>query len=153
MLFRSKGAGKLIQKTLGQGLGLPHDGFAIFQDYVTHLEYIRPCRELVEKGLYVELGGYQCHAFLDWRFVNSDEWGMVNGVLNGAGVPSLQAKFDEMFAPKAHPEQRRREEGISEKEEVKRKRSAKKPVQEKAAKKKAARKTKKPATKKISSRK
>jgi GH35 family endo-1,4-beta-xylanase len=148
-----KTAGKLIQKTLGQGLGLPLDGYAIFQDCVTHLEYIRPCRELMEKGLYVELGGYQCHVFLDWRFVNSDEWRMVNGALNGAGVPSLQAKFDEMFATKAHPEQRRREEGISEKEEVKRKRSAKKPVPEKAAKKKAARKTKKPATKKISSRK
>ncbi len=46
----------------------------IFRDYVTHLEYIRSCRELVEKGLFVLLGAYQCHVFLDWRFVSGEQW-------------------------------------------------------------------------------
>jgi hypothetical protein len=87
---------------------------------VTHLEYIRSCRELAEKGLYVELGGYQCHAFLDWKFVNSSEWGIVNSALNGAGVESVQAKWEEMFAVKARPVQRRREEVISGKGKVSR---------------------------------
>ncbi len=127
--YMDKAAGELVQKTLAEGLSLPRDGFAIFRDYVTHLEYIRPCRELVEKGLYVELGGYQCHVYMDWRFVDSREWGMVNGALNGAGAPSMQAVYEEMFAVKA-------EEAKGEKKEVK-KRAAKKPVTKGAAAKKA----------------
>jgi len=68
-----KVAGRLVQKSLGQGLGLPDEGYVIFKDYVTGLEYIRSCRELMEKGLYVELGGYQCHVFMDFRFVTTDD--------------------------------------------------------------------------------
>jgi hypothetical protein len=49
----------------------------------------------------VELSGYQCHVFLDWRFVNGDQWGEVYRALGGAGIPSVQAKFDEFFAPKS----------------------------------------------------
>jgi glycosidase len=98
--FMDKTTGQLVQKTLSEGLALPAEGYAIFRDYVTHLEYIRPCRDLTERGLYVELGAYQCHAFLDWRFVNSDEWGKVCEALGGAGVESMQAKYDEMFAPR-----------------------------------------------------
>ncbi len=143
--FMDKSAGNLVQKTLGEGLGLLHDGYVIFHDCVTHLEYIRPCRELVEKGLYVELGAYQCHVFMDWRFVTAEagRWTEVFRALNGAGVPSVQTKFDEMFAPKV--------EMISEKEEVKRKRSTRKPVEGKVAKKKTARKPTIPASKKGSS--
>ena len=100
--FMDKAAGKLVQKTLGDGLGLPIglSDYVTFRDYVTNLEYIRPCRELVEKGLYVELGAYQCHVFLDFRFVSGEQWKAVCEALNGAGVPSVQGKFDEMFAPK-----------------------------------------------------
>ena len=93
-----KSSGKLTQKSLGVGLGLPREGYAIFKDYVTHLEYIRPNRELLEKGLYLELGAYQCHAFLDWRFVEGEEWQTINDMLNGAGVESLEAKRNEIFA-------------------------------------------------------
>jgi len=97
-----KAAGKLVQKTLGDGLGLPIglSDYVTFRDYVTNLEYIRSCRELVERGLYVELGAYQCHVFLDFRFASGEQWKAVCEALNGAGVPSVQGKFDEMFAPK-----------------------------------------------------
>ena len=98
--YLDKGSGKLIQKSLGEGLGLPYQGFVIFKDYVTHLEYIRSCSELWEKGLYVELHAYQHHAFMDFRFVESSEWETVNNTLNGAGVQSTQAKFDELFVTK-----------------------------------------------------
>jgi hypothetical protein len=50
--------------------------------------------------MFVQLGAYQHHAFLDWRLVEGGEWEMVNGVLNGAGVPSMQAKWEEMFQGK-----------------------------------------------------
>jgi glycosidase len=92
-----KGSGELRQKSLAEGLGLPYDGFVIFKDYVTHLEYIRSCEELWDKGLYVELSAYQHHAFLDWRFVEDGRWKMVNDALNGTGAESIQAKWDEIF--------------------------------------------------------
>jgi GH35 family endo-1,4-beta-xylanase len=95
-----KARGKLNQKTLSEALSLPKDAYVIFKDYVTGLEYIRSCQELKDKGLFVELGGYQCHVFLDWQFVNGEQWQVVCESLNGAGVPSAYGKFDEMFAVK-----------------------------------------------------
>ena len=95
-----KDSGRLDRKSLGEGLVLPADGYAIFKDYVNHLEYIRPNRELIEKGLYLELGAYQSHAFLDWRFVEGNEWKSVNDSLNGAGVESVQAEREKMFTVK-----------------------------------------------------
>ena len=106
--FMDKAADRLVQKLLGQGLGLPGEGYVIFKDYVSGLEYIRSCRELVEKGLYVDLKAYQCHVFMDWRFVSGEQpalnepngWKAVCESLNGAGTPSMQGKYDEMFAPR-----------------------------------------------------
>ncbi len=142
--YMDKGSGSLMQQTLGQGLGLPTDplDFAIFKDYVTGQEYIRSCREIHAQGLYVHLHAYQCHAFLDWRLVHGVQWQAVHDALNGAGTPSVQAKFDEMFAPK--PE----EATPKTPEKPARKRAAKKSTAEKpaAAKKPAA--EKKPAARK-----
>jgi hypothetical protein len=81
-------------------LGLPFEGFVIFKDYVTYLEYIRSCEELWGKGLYVELQAYQHHVFMDWRFVEDPRWGEVHAALNGAGVESMQARWEEMFGVK-----------------------------------------------------
>jgi hypothetical protein len=85
---------------LAEALHLPIESHAIFKDTVSGLEYIRSCRELTEKGLYVELGGYQCHVFLDWRFVSGEPWEKVNRTLAGAGAASIQGMYDEMFTPK-----------------------------------------------------
>jgi hypothetical protein len=95
-----KGSGQLVQKTLGEALGLPREGFAIFRDATSHLEFIRPCAELWDNGMYAELGAYQCHVFMDWWFVNGEQWNAVYQSLNGAGVDSVQARFEEMFAAK-----------------------------------------------------
>jgi hypothetical protein len=100
--YMDKLKGELIQKTLADGLNLPAgaNDYVTFRDYVTHLEYIRPCRELVEKGLFVQLGSYQCHVFLEWSIVSGGKWKNVCEALNGAGVQSIQAKYDEVFSPK-----------------------------------------------------
>ncbi|MCL4531480.1 MAG: hypothetical protein M1282_19010, partial [Chloroflexi bacterium] len=98
--YLDKGSGDLRQKSLAEGLGLPFEGFMIFKDYVSHVEHIRSCEELRSKGLYIELGAYQHHVFLDWRFVDSDEWKAVKDSLNGAGVESMQSKYDEIFGEK-----------------------------------------------------
>jgi len=96
--FMNKVTGRLTQRQLAQGLELPKSGYAIFKDYAGGLEYIRPCQELTEQGLFALLGGYQCQVFLDWRFVDGPEWKAVHDALNGTGVDSIQAKYDELFA-------------------------------------------------------
>jgi glycosidase len=120
-----KASGDLRQRSLAEGLDLPFDGYVIFKDYVTHLEYIRSCSELWERGLFVQLSAYQHHAFLDWRIVIGDEWRMVNEALNGAGVESVQGKWEEMFGVK--------EEVVEEK--------VKKPAKKRATKKAGDKKT------------
>jgi glycosidase len=127
--YMDKASGNLVQKMLGEGLALPHDGYAVFTDYVTRLEYIRPCRELMEKGMFVLLSPYQCQVFLDWRFVDGEQWKSVYTALNGAGVPSMQAKFDEMFVVK---EELKSEQGKGKKKTAAKKRVTRKPVEKKA---------------------
>ncbi|HEX6271011.1 MAG TPA: alpha-amylase family glycosyl hydrolase [Anaerolineales bacterium] len=133
--YLDKATGDLRQKSLAEGLSLPFEGYVIFKDYVTHLEYIRSCEELWEKGLYIELHAYQHHAFLDWRFEDDEKWRDIYVALNGAGVESMQAKWEEMFGTK--------DEGEPVKdEEVK----VKKPRKKAGAKK--VEESKKPSTKK-----
>src|SRR6266540_2773278 len=137
--YLDKNTGDLRQKSLAEGLGLPFEGYVIFKDYVTHLEYIRVCEEFWQKGMYIELHAYQHHVFMDWRFVDDERWQTIHDALNGAGVESMQAKWDEMFGEK-------KEEVV---EEVKVKKARKKAVMKKALKKSALAKkvpAKKPAT-------
>lgn len=96
--FIDKLSGKLLRKNLAEGMGLPRVGHVIFKDYVTQLEYIRSCRDLWDKGLYVNLGAYQCHAFMDFRFVGDSEWEIICDRLSGTGVPSMQDQWKELFS-------------------------------------------------------
>jgi hypothetical protein len=98
--YLNKNTGDLRQKSVAEGLSLPFEGYAIFKDYVTHLEYIRSCEELWQKGMYLDLHAYQHHVFMDWRFVEDSNWELVTSALNGAGVESMQAKWEEMFGEK-----------------------------------------------------
>ncbi len=95
-----KASGKLQQKNLAEGLVIPAGSYAIFKDYVTGLEYIRSGQELTEKGIFLDLGEYQCHVFMDWRFVTGDHWKVVFESLHGAGTQSINGKFDEINKPK-----------------------------------------------------
>ncbi len=95
----------LIQKDLGEGLGLNRDDgyFTIFRDHVSGLEYIRHSRELCEKGLYVELGAFKYHVFIDFREVQDNQWrhyAQIAQDLNGRGVPSIEESIREkIFQP------------------------------------------------------
>lgn len=97
--YIDKASGNTLRKNIAEGLDLPQTGYAIFKDYVSHLEYIRSCSEIREKGMYFELGAYQCHALMDWRFVEGNGWKAVCDRLNGAGVPSMQARWMELVHP------------------------------------------------------
>jgi hypothetical protein len=93
---------KLVQKNLGEGLGLHADEayFCIFRDHVTGLEYIRNSKELCDKGLYVELGAYKYHVFVDFREVRDNQWqqyAQIANYLNGRGVPHVEDILKEIL--------------------------------------------------------
>lgn len=141
--FMDKGSGEMRQRTLGQGLAL-HGGeqdYVIFRDIPTGLEYIRPSRELVENGLYVELGAYKTHAFMDFREVQDvdGKWKAVTEALNGAGYWSVQARKDELFPVKV-------EQALPEKPKKARRPSTKKSAAEKKPASKAPRRPAKKRT-------
>jgi hypothetical protein len=97
----------LVQRTLGEGLGLrpDEDTYYVFRDSLTNLEYIREGRELWERGLHVELDAYKCHVFLDWREVRDDQryrYRQLAAYLNGRGVPSVAEALQELFLRPVH---------------------------------------------------
>jgi hypothetical protein len=96
--YIDKSSGKTKRRNIAEGLGLPRVGHVIFKDYVTQLEYIRSCKEIWDKGMYIALGAYQCHAFMDWRFVGDSEWKVICDQLNGAGVQSMQDEWRKHFS-------------------------------------------------------
>jgi hypothetical protein len=88
------GARTLGQRTLSEAFSVSGDGvqFLAARDTVTGLEHLYSGRELAEKGMRVELGGYQCHVFLDWKHMYDDAnhpWRELHQHLGGRGVPSL----------------------------------------------------------------
>ena len=108
--YLDKTTGDLRQKSLAEALGLPFEGHVIIKDYVTHLEYVRSCEDLWQKGMYLELHAYQHHVFMDWRFVDDEKWQSIHDTLSGAGVESMQAKWDEMFGEKEEEREKEEEE-------------------------------------------
>lgn len=97
----------LAQKSLGEGLGLHADEthFCIFRDHVSGLEFIRSSQELFHTGLYVELGAYKYHVFLDFREVQDNEWHQyahLTAYLNGRGVPSIEEALKEVMLQPVH---------------------------------------------------
>ena len=95
------------QKTLGEGLGLPHQEncFVVFREHISGLEFIRSCQDIHQNGLYVELRAYQTQVFLDFRFVYDDEWhhyAQLHQYLNGRGVPSIEETLQEILLKPIH---------------------------------------------------
>ena len=107
--YLDKNTGDLRQKTLAEALGLPFEGYVILKDYVTHQEYIRSCEDLWQTGMYMELHAYQHHVFMDWRFVDDEKWKPIHDALNGAGVESMQAKWEELYGTKEEGEGKKAE--------------------------------------------
>ena len=97
----------LIQKRLGEGLGLEDDenSWTILRDHISGLEYLRNNRELHEKGLYLELDAYKVQVYTQIRQVHDNEWRQyahLSGYLNGRGVPSIDEALKEIFLRPIH---------------------------------------------------
>ncbi len=87
--------GGLIQRTLAEALEIPTGGddYLIVRDAASALEHIYPCQDLVRQGLYLELGAYALHVFVDFRQVTDDasqQYRRLAGLLGGRGVPSIE---------------------------------------------------------------
>lgn len=88
------------QQKLGEALLLTNkaDKFVIFKDYKTNLEFIRRSTEIYERGMYLILGAYQYHIFMDFYEVEDTldkNYSKVSEYLNGAGTISINdAIFD-----------------------------------------------------------
>jgi glycosidase len=95
------GSSALVQKSLGEALEFNGDGrhYYSFKDFATGLCYLRNGRDLCDQGLYVEMGGYEYHAFLDFKEIRDDEfgtWGALCYKLNGAGVGSIEEEVKQV---------------------------------------------------------
>lgn len=86
--------GRIVSKTLAESLGLRRDEniFYIFRDTKDGLEYIRHSRQLCDEGLFVHLGGYQYHVFLDFREVQDHDgsYAELAWDLQGRGVANIE---------------------------------------------------------------
>jgi len=107
LLKSESGEHMLVQKRLGEGLGLADDGnsYCIFRDPINSLEYIRNNKELYEKGLYIELEAYKCQVFTSFREVQDNEWHQYANLaayLNGRGVPNIDEALKEVFLQPVH---------------------------------------------------
>ena len=86
-------------ETLSHALGLEGDTeeaplplFLSCRDLIANREHLFDPREIKGAGLLLELGGYACHVFLDFRPILDDEdgrWQTLARTLGGRGVPSL----------------------------------------------------------------
>ncbi|MHB8627252.1 MAG: alpha-amylase family glycosyl hydrolase [Aggregatilineales bacterium] len=92
----------LVQRSLGEGLGLRSDEnqFVIFRDERAGVQYLRNAKAICEQGLYIELGAYQYHVFLDFRVVMDDaahQYKHLASQLDGRGVPSISEALQEIL--------------------------------------------------------
>jgi glycosidase len=87
--------------TLGESLELHHEseGYCLFHDQISGLEYIRSLAELQQRGLYLELGAYQRHVFSQFRQVEADErpYRELADLVGYRGVPSLDEAIQELL--------------------------------------------------------
>ncbi|MBI9043257.1 MAG: alpha-amylase [Anaerolineaceae bacterium] len=86
--------------SLGDSLGLQlaENSFIIFKDIIANLEYIREAEDF-EHGLFVDLGAYKSHVFIDFRELQDDEHNTLKRLtktLNGRGVSNMDTAQHEM---------------------------------------------------------
>jgi glycosidase len=99
--------GKIIQKSLSEGLGLSGDPntYTIFRDHISGLEFIRHNKEIAERGIFSDLHAYKYHVFLDFKQVKPTKikpYDQLHDMLNGGGVPSMSEAVLELSLQTVH---------------------------------------------------
>ena len=99
--FLEKQTGRLQQKSLADGLRLPHDGTTIiaYRDKILGLEYLRRASAFRDQGLTLDLRGYQHVVLLNWRELrpsSSEPWDRLCDALHGSGVHSVDEALSQL---------------------------------------------------------
>ena len=100
-----KGSGEMRQTPLHDGLAVPFDHALIlaYRDIASGLEYLRRASDLHQRGMALELRGYQTVVLLHWREFRSSEeypWDALCDALGGRGVHSVdEALLKLKFGP------------------------------------------------------
>lgn len=99
--------GRIIRKSLAEGLGLSHDDntFCIFRDVVSGLEHIHRNRALIDDGLWTDLQAFKYHVFLDFREVQPSHtrpYDRLERVLQGRGVLSIEEELADLRLQPIH---------------------------------------------------
>jgi glycosidase len=89
-----EGETELVRKSLAEALGFNAGDrtYYAFRDSITGFEYLRSGKELCFEGLQVELSGYECRVYLDFREIIDDEygcWGRLCHELRGGPAENL----------------------------------------------------------------
>ncbi|MFL5684923.1 MAG: alpha-amylase family glycosyl hydrolase [Chloroflexota bacterium] len=103
----ASGAKRLVRRSLAEGLALPDDPamFVTFRDARTGLAYLRSCRDIHERGLWLTLDAYQGHVFWEFREVRdgvSGQWRRLAERLGQRGVASLEDALVELQLEPVH---------------------------------------------------
>lgn len=105
---RKSGHNKRIEQLpIDKALFLPADreAFIIFRDQVTRLQYLRPLSELLDRGFFFKLRGYEYHAFLDFRVVHNDafhDYSSLYSFIGHQGVPDMEQATGELVLRPIH---------------------------------------------------
>jgi len=104
--FRAEN-GRIVQRQLQDGLALKggRNEYLIFEDVISHLEYIRPVKSLKKEGLYIELGAFKYNVFMNFHevYVSHDRpYDEFCDALNGKGVHSLEIALQDYRLRNVH---------------------------------------------------
>jgi hypothetical protein len=90
--YKIPDAPDLVRIKLAEKLGLAGDGWMVFRDMLSGLEYIRPARQVWDSGLYVQLNGFECHVFANFHHQAdpAGEYARLAAGLKGQGTPSIE---------------------------------------------------------------
>ncbi|MFQ5676606.1 MAG: hypothetical protein ACE5G1_11960, partial [bacterium] len=92
----------LAKRTLGEALDLHYNenNYCLFRDEITGLEYIRNSKDILERGLYFELGAYKYCVFSGFSEVQDDalrRYHDLEARLLGRGVDSISEALKEIL--------------------------------------------------------
>jgi glycosidase len=82
------------------GLTQEHNRYVLLREHNQGLWFIRKSEDIIQSGLYVELGGYQKQVFLDIHEVQDNEmghFGRLHHELDGRGVPDIDEALKDIF--------------------------------------------------------
>ncbi|MGD0019924.1 MAG: alpha-amylase family glycosyl hydrolase [Candidatus Limnocylindrales bacterium] len=101
------GGRRLVQRSLGEGLGLHPDGewYTVLREQRSGLEFLRRSADLCRDGFFVDLHAYGCQVFLDIHEMHDGPSGQLARLserLGGGGVVSVGAALREMQLAPLH---------------------------------------------------